>query len=180
MSRRNVGPQGPGLNVGYGNYDYSNSNGDAAKRNVSNPYGKDAKKKQYSSTAPSILLKFLPWVLSVVLFLLFLLTRNQLSNANQKLIKSERVLRDEVQSCSRRLKELNTSATSLKEAMAKKTMDVSRMRSDWEQEKSKLGAELKTKTLGAQSAAAYQAEVSVWKTREKAWISRIHLLTQKN
>lgn len=180
---------GSPLNVGYGgndNYEYANhqkatqktpsyyQNGEPLKRQISNRYsGNDGKKKSTLS------LRLLPWILSIALFALFLLSRHQVSNANRKLSDSESTIRNEVQSCSKRIRDLNLSSSDIKSEMAKKTKDIVKMQYDWRKEKSELTLEIMEKTNTVQSSSALKAEIGVWKTRETAWRKSIELLTKK-
>jgi len=119
------------------------------------------------------------WFLSLAFFILFLLTRSQLSNVRDKLKHSDSVIRDEVQSCSRRVKDLNTNNASLKEIVASKTSSTARIQKQWKDEKQALESELQNQISKAQSSSVMEKEVTVWKTRETAWKSRIQLLTKK-
>jgi len=198
----------PGLSVGYGNGNsntaYGNANGngttngnhdyhtqdnyqqyqqyqnggDNVKRSApKNPYGKDGSKK------PIFALKVLPWFLSTAFFALFVLSRHQVSLANEKLVASQSIVKDEVQSCSKRIRDLNLSNSHVKQEMAKNTQELSRMKSEWGTERTKLNNDLLAKDKMIQDSVEVKSEKQVeavaWKTRETAWKSSTMLLQQK-
>lgn len=208
MSRRHGGAQSVGLNVGYGNaydgnaYDYPSTNSDSAKRTVNNPYvttgtGNDLypvkKIKNNFSNRYSGVLKVLPWLVSVVFIGLFITTRVQLSSARWQVLKGERVIEDEVNSCARRIKQLNDSNTSLKDAAKSKTGEISQMRDQWQTQTVELRGEirakseelrmkhteLQAKSVAAETAGLVQSQVVDMKTRENAWKKRVDRLTRK-
>lgn len=179
------------LNVGYGNYDYSTQNGnsnyppknvDSMARPVSNPYMRETKtlkKKNIKNSSMSFPMKILPWILSVALVIICFLTRHQLKNVRVKLSQSHSDIRGEVQSCSRRIQDLNTNNSDLKEKLSAQSSNNSKMQSEWTREKKSLEAAVGSQKSLSQTTSVLQKEVSNSKMRESAWKSRINRLTRK-
>lgn len=194
MSRRHGGAQSAGLNVGYGNYDYSNTNYDNTKRTVSNPYvaaGNGAelyspKKSKNNSNLFSGFLKFLPWLSTTILLALYITTRVQLSSANYRVKKVEKGLDDEIRSCTRRVDQLNNSNSDLKSQAKKHVDEIRRVRADFEAETSRLSSEvakkndlIKMKEDKIELTKDIESKVTDLQKREHAWMGRVQLLTQK-
>lgn len=195
----------PGLNVSYGNgnYDYYNQdnsqqyqNGDNVKRMApNNPYGKGEGKKGMKGKKPiaATALKLLPWILSSAFCALFILSRHQVSTANQKLMASQSIIKEEVQSCSKRIKDMNSSTGFLKQELttmrSKESESKSELqtqmrerdseRREWEQEMMHLREDLESKEEIVQSSMKGEAEADVYQAREDAWKTSTQLLTAK-
>jgi len=174
----------PNLSAGFGSNDYYEEAkaSTSHKKHVSNPYGGqtssniDLTKKVVSKKSFSFPFRILPWLSSIICLALFLLSRHQVNNSNEKLTTCQTGKQDELSSCNNRLHNLERSNMQLAaDSKRSSTSDaeVKSLRKELEIQEQQLASNAKNGKVDLDK------KVAGMKKREDAWRNRINLLTKK-